>query len=120
LEIRYLGMRGWAIITALPVLLLIMAVKAARRETFSNLDRVLFLMGACQAIFLFTWSFDLGFRDFDLYIVPLTFPALLLIKKALEGLNLETSTLGGLAAVFLFALTGHWGTVLLITSPLRF
>lgn len=120
LEISYLGMRGWAIMAALPILLLFMAVKTAWLETLSNLDRILFLMGACQAIFLFTWSFDLGFRDFDLYIAALTFPALLLIKKSLEALNLETSTLGGLAAVFLFALTGHWGTVLLITSPPRF
>ena len=51
--------------------------------------------------------------------------ALGLLAAALANLwrhrqQIETIHWITLAAVFLFALTGHWGTVLLITSPLRF
>jgi len=105
LEMRYLWERGLGVFLAFPVLFFLLIIKIPRWKKFSSDNLVLFLFGLSQVSVFFLWSFDLGFRDLDLFVTSWVILNLLFMKIFLSAFNAEGEVKKNTLFVFLFALT---------------
>lgn len=112
--------RAWMVLTAFPLVLLLAVLGRERWKVLKKQDLVPLLLGL-PALFLFLfWDYDLGFRDFDLYIAPLTLMNVFLVQRLVD-LQPDTSSLARrLLLVAVFALTSPAMLVLFLTSAAPF
>ncbi len=105
LDIRYLWERGLTVFLGFPILFFALFGKIRKWKGVSSADLALLLFGLSQMSVFFLWSYDLGFRDFDLLLSPWTVINLFLLKLFLKSFNPEGRIAKGVLFVFLFAVT---------------
>jgi len=115
-EARYLWERAWAFFLAIPLPFLLWAILSIRRLKEQIADRFLLAAGILSLSIFFFWNFDLGYRDFDLYIIPLTLIVLLLMKWLLETAPAGFSPRLEALLVFLCALASPIALILQMTT----
>jgi len=80
IEISYFISRGWIFFISGSFIFLILLFYCKKRISLTRSDLLLYLFGISQFVIVLFWGFDLGVRDFDLYIAPTTFIFLFLLK----------------------------------------
>lgn len=112
--------RAWFVMTAFPLALFLAARGRDKWKALREDDLVLFLLGLPQLVLLFFWNYDLGFRDFDLYIAPLTMMNMFLIARIVDR-EPDAPSLGRrLLLISAFALTSPAILLLFMTSAAPF
>ena len=81
LEIGYFVSIGWIFFITGAFVFLAFPSRWKNLAPFTKLDFVLFLFGISQFMIVLFWGFDLGIREFDLYIAPTTLIYLFLTKS---------------------------------------
>jgi len=110
LEIGYLWHAGWIALTSVPFALFAFLPTLKRWQPNATKDFLIFLFAIPQVLLVLLWNHDLGFRDFDLYMAPLTLMNLLFVKAVAEateeryGTSRSPLILGTLAATSAFFL----------------
>jgi len=123
LEMRYLWERGLGVFLAFPILFFLLINRIQKWKGISSSDFILFLFGITQISVFFLWSYDLGFRDFDLIISPWTILNFLFMKIFLNTFNHEGKLSKSVLFVSLFAVTSNAFLLLFWTAhfpPLKF
>jgi len=112
--------RAWFVLTAFPLALFLAARGREQWKALREDDLVLFLIGLPQLMLFFFWNYDLGFRDFDLYVAPLTMMNMFLIARVVDR-QPDASSLGRrLLLIAVFALTSPAFLILFMTSAAPF
>jgi len=83
MEIGYFFSRGWILSITGSFIFLFFAFNWRNTVSLKKSDLVLFLFGISQFVIVLFWGFDLGIREFDLYIAPTTLLYLFLIRYIL-------------------------------------
>jgi hypothetical protein len=103
-EQRYLWERTWALFLAIPLPLIVWAALSLRKMKENASNRFWLMAGSFLLVIFYFWNFDLGYRDFDLYTVPLILIALFLMKSILDTRVESGAAWWEPALVFFFAL----------------
>jgi len=86
---RYLWLHGWIVIAAFPLIFFSLPF-LLRRVKLGGEELFLLLIALTQIVIPIFWGFDLGVRDFDLFITPfsgINLFFLLMFSRVAEGLK---------------------------------
>ncbi|HUU38590.1 MAG TPA: hypothetical protein VMW46_10380 [Candidatus Desulfaltia sp.] len=91
LETGYFISRGWILSITGSFIFLFFLFQWRKKVTLKKSDFVLFLFGISQFVIVLFWGFDLGIREYDLYITPTTLLYLFLIRYLLGTMRSDKS-----------------------------
>ena len=89
IEIEYFISRSWIFFISGVYAFLLFLPKIRKKLTLNKSDFILYLFGTSQLLSILFWGFDLGIRDFDLYIAPTTLFNLFLLKIFISSISTE-------------------------------
>jgi hypothetical protein len=89
LETSYFFSRGWILSITGSFIFLFFLCQWREKVSWLKSDLVLFLFGISQFLVVLFWGFDHGIREFDLYITPMTFMHLFLLRYLLGAMRSE-------------------------------
>lgn len=103
MEIGYFFSRGWILSITGSFIFLCFAFNWRNTVSLKKSDLVLLLFGISQFVIVLFWGFDLGVREFDLYIAPTTLLYLFLIRYVLGTMRSDKSAWKYIVAFSLFS-----------------
>jgi hypothetical protein len=104
IEFGYFYFRGWICLVSGTFIFLIFLMHMKKQIAINRSDLILFLYGISQLLIVLFWGFDLGVRDFDLYIAPMTFIHLFFLKTLLELIRTDSEKTYAWKYILFFAL----------------
>jgi hypothetical protein len=81
IEIGYFVSRGWIFFITGAFIFLIFLFHRKKGLRLTHPDLILFFFGISQFLIILFWGFDLGVREFDLYIAPTALISIYLVKS---------------------------------------
>ena len=103
IETGYFISRGWIFFITGAFVFLIFLLRWKAGLALTRPDLILFLFGIPQFLIVFFWGFDLGVREFDLYIAPTTLLFIFLAKTMVGSFSDDKSAWKYILAFALFS-----------------
>ena len=113
IEIGYFISRGWIFFITGAFVFLIFLIRWKKGLALTRPDFILFLFGISQFLIVFFWGFDLGVREFDLYIAPTTLIYVFLAKTLVGSFSDDKS---GWIYILAFALFSPASLIVLMVT----